>query len=378
MMPPSFVKTSGTRFTVDGKPIYIAGCNNYYLSYKSDYMVEAVLDGAQTLGLNVIRTWGSIVAGSSSAGLDPPGHKDGIYFQYWDSSSASPAFNDGPKGLERLDYVVHAAGRRGLKLVLPLVNNWKDFGGIDQYLDWYGLQHHDNFYTSPDTRQAYKNWVLHLLNRANVFTGVLYRNDPTIMAWELANEPRCQGSGGKPASPTCTTRTLLSWAAEMSSFIKVHDSSHLVGVGDEGFFNRSFSIDWLYNGSQGVDFEAFLALPTIDFGSFHLYPETWNKPAGWARHWIEDHLAAGAKAGKPVLLEEYGLKDSVARNREYESWLEAMSRGGGAGDLFWMLAAQQDDRTPYPDYDGFTLYGDSIVPVLRAHAAAVSSGTQTA
>lgn len=30
-----------------------------------------------------------------------------------------------------------------------------------------------------------------LLTRKNHLTGVEYRDDPTILAWELMNEPRC-------------------------------------------------------------------------------------------------------------------------------------------------------------------------------------------
>lgn len=56
-----------------------------------------------------------------------------IYFQYWNSDSNSVAYNDGVDGLQKLDYVLAAARTRGLKLVLCLVNNWKEFGGIDQY-----------------------------------------------------------------------------------------------------------------------------------------------------------------------------------------------------------------------------------------------------
>ena len=30
-----------------------------------------------------------------------------------------------------------------------------------------------------------------MITRTNKFTGVMYRDDPTILAWELMNEPRC-------------------------------------------------------------------------------------------------------------------------------------------------------------------------------------------
>jgi hypothetical protein len=33
-----------------------------------------------------------------------------------------------------------------------------------------------------------------------------------------------------------------------------------------------------------------------------------------------------------------------------------------------MLAAAQDDGSPYPDYDGFTLYNDPESAFLRAYA----------
>jgi mannan endo-1,4-beta-mannosidase len=43
----SFIKTSGTEFTVDGRPFFVAGVNNHYLTFGSeDEEVTRVLDDA--------------------------------------------------------------------------------------------------------------------------------------------------------------------------------------------------------------------------------------------------------------------------------------------------------------------------------------------
>ena len=42
-------------------------------------------------------------------------------------------------------------------------------------------------------RSAFKTYVKTIVNRRNTITGVLYRDDPTIMAWDLANEPYVLG-----------------------------------------------------------------------------------------------------------------------------------------------------------------------------------------
>ncbi len=358
-----FVSQSGPRLTLAGRDFRFAGTNNYYLFYQSHGMVDDVLDRAAAAHFTVLRTWGwsdiGALDGTGSVGNKP----NGVYFQYWNGSG--PAYNDGSDGLAHLDYEIWKAGAEGIRLIIPFTNNWSDFGGIDQYVSWAGLTHHDDFYTDPTIRGWFKNYIAHLLNHVNPLTGLAYRDDPTIMAWELANEPRCGGSGRYPASSGCTAATITAWAGDVSRYIKRIDHNHLVGTGDEGFYcTDPGSTDWTVNCSQGVDALANAALPAIDYLSYHLYPDSWGKDAAWGTSWITKHNQDAARLGKPAILGEFGYLAKATRNPVYQQWTDAFIGSRGAGLAYWMLAGLQDDGTPYPDYDGFTVYCPS--PVCQA------------
>ncbi|NAZ82155.1 cellulase family glycosylhydrolase [Kineococcus sp. R8] len=371
----SFVTRDGDRLEVGGKNFRFAGTNNYYLHYKSAAMRDAVLDKAADSGFDVVRTWGWFDVGTEE---DPTaGSQENTYLQYWDGSG-HPKYNDGPNGLAKLDAVIARAQQDGLRLVIPFTNNWEDFGGMDKYVEWAGGDHHDDFYTDPTIRGWYKDYISHLLNHTNTITGVKYKDDPTIMTWELANEPRCVGSGDYPASSTCTSDTLTSWADDVSTFIKSIDRNHLVSVGDEGFFcDQPSSTDWTHNCSQGVDTVRFAALKNVDVMSYHLYPDAWGKDADWGTQYIVDHATAAKQVGKPVMLGEFGLRDKAMRNPVYKIWTDTAYQSGTTGALYWILSDAQDDGTLYPDYDGFTVYCPSAVcTTLSNSATRFRSGTK--
>jgi mannan endo-1,4-beta-mannosidase len=372
-------------FELEGRPFCFAGANNYYPIYKSQAAIDDLFAAAAGVGLRVMRVWAMLDRGSldgSVPNVDGTGHKQGVYFQYWDPEQQRPAYHDGPDGLGRLDRVLASAAKHDIKLILVLTNNWREFGGMDQYLVWYGRQQHHEFFTAPEVRQAYRDWVQHVVTRKNALTALAYRDDPTILGWELANEPRCKNASAFDSDHGWDHGTVTRWALEMSSFVKSLDRNHLVSVGDEGFLNQGGE-HWTYQGQDGVDHRALTALPDVDFGTFHFYPDHWAMPPAVEERWIVDHLRVARELGKPTVLEEYGsavvrAPDSRGavevgwplREDRYRRWNELLlSRGGGAS-LAWMLAGKDDDGRRYPDYDGFAFQRDDETGRLLGDYAA--------
>jgi mannan endo-1,4-beta-mannosidase len=355
-----FVARSGRLMYQEGRPFRMAGSNNYYPEYVSQFMVDNLFTTAAAQNFNTFRVWGFLDIGNSDGTNSVDGPHNGIYFHYWDGTE--PAFNDGATGLQKLDYVVYRAGQLNLKLILPFVNNWSQFGGIDQYVRWKGGQYHDQFYTDPTIRQWYKDWISHLLNHTNYYTGIQYKNDATILTWELTNEMRCSGSGVYPSSGACTTQTTTSWAADVSAFVKSIDKKHLVSPGDEGFYCADpTSSDFTINCSQGVDTIALGKLPDMDILSYHLYPDSWGKTPQWGTGWIKQHIEDSHRLGDRAVAGEWGILDKDIRNPVYHQWEDTVLEDDGAGALYWILSGLQDNGTLYPDYDGYTVYCPSPV-----------------
>ncbi len=376
----TFLESKNGVLLYNGVPFRFGGGNTYELMYSPQAAVNQVLQTAVNDNLKVVRTWGWLDIGALSGTGSIRGPQNGVYFQYWNGSE--PAYNDGANGLQMLDYEIAEARKLGLKLIIPFTNNWTDFGGMDQYVEWAGDQYHDQFYTDPKIRQWYKNWISHLLNRVNTVSGIAYKNDPTIAIWELANEPRCSGSGtgggGYPTSNSCSSQTLLTWIGDVASYIKSVDSNHLVSVGDEGFFcTNPSSNDFTENCSTGVDSTAFAETPGIDLMGFHLYPEGWGKTTAWAETYVEQHLSDAKTIGKPAYLGEYGLLSGNTRNTAYREWTDTVLNQGGSGALFWDLVTGEPGAPSAEANSSFDLYdGAPLLITMRNFAASMTSNTE--
>lgn len=351
----SFVTQNGSQFYLDGKPFRFAGSNNYYMHYGSHEMIDSVLDDAVDMGITVLRVWGF---------MDGPHHGHAAQIKPFDYNVPK----DVESAFEKLDYTVMGAKKRGIRLVIALTNNWDDFGGIPQYVKWFGGKHHDDFYTDKRIIDCYKSYVKHLISHENQYTHVVNSNEPAIMTWELGNEPRCQSDK--------SGETLYKWAEEMSLYVHSLAPKQLVALGSEGFFARAGDPDWTYNGNDGVDWDRIITIPSINYGTFHLYPKTWSKDNAeqWGTRWILEHAKAARKAQKPAVLEEYGIGRDEPQNREfiYRKWTKTAFDEGINGTMVWILTGKDPSKSDglYPDYDGFrVLNGDGLLQkILKDHS----------
>lgn len=400
-VPNGFAYTQGTRFMLDGSPFYYAGTNCYYLTFKSQEAVDSVFKDAEAMGLKVIRVWGNLDVGVKTGTTDSegkpvftnnndgPGEKDGIYFQYFDKDLGKPVINEGKDGLQKLDYALYQAEKHGIKLLITFTNYWDAFGGMGQYVKWAeelgitGLKK-DDFYTNETLKGWYKDYVNGLLNHTNQYTGRKLKDEPSVFAWELANEPRCN------TDAQCKDNILYNWAKEMSEYVKSVDPNHMVALGDEGFYNKPYGYyneyttsNYAFYGAEGVDFEKLMTIDTLDFGTPHLYLDQWGmKHTGTGQDdllWFKIHGETCAELGKPVILEEFGLTNRTIRDSEYEQWFEVLEGNvyetvEYAGTNYWMIASYIDGAL-YPDYDQYTVYGpegtetESTRQLIIKHAA---------
>jgi mannan endo-1,4-beta-mannosidase len=355
-----FVQRSGATLTLNGSLFRFGGTNSYPLMYAPHSTVDQVLGAVAGSNLKVVRMWA----------FDDAITPAGTYFQYFNTSTNAPAYNDSAAGFANVDYAVNKAGQLGIKLIIPFTNNWPDFGGMDIYVDWLKGKYHDQFYTDPTVRQWYKAWISHVLNHVNTISGVAYKDDPTIMAWELANEPECAGSG-LPTSGSCTNQTIISWVADVSQYVKTVDSNHLVSVGDEGFFCDPSASGYFENCSTGVDSMGFSQVASIDLVGFHLYPDSWDQNIAWTEDFINRHLTEASTLGKPLYMGEFGLLSGNAKEAVYNDWTNLIFNGGGSGAMFWDILPGTPQPQAAEQASAFDLEAGSPVLLMMGDFAQI-------
>ncbi|WP_207591317.1 glycoside hydrolase family 2 TIM barrel-domain containing protein [Halomontanus rarus] len=360
----SFVETDGTEFVVDGEPVYFSGTNNFWITDHYSMSEQRIDDCFQLfadLGIDLVRIWAHGEAKEGPLGVQPePGQHN-------------------EEALALHDYVIETAKEHGIRLIVTLVDNWEHEGGMLQYAEWTGGSTRHHFYTNQEARDLYTNHVETIVTRENSISGVEWRNDPTIMMWELANEPRLEADDtdqGELDRDTDEHKDILgAWFADMSSYIKSLDDNHLVSTGSEGHYYGGYDDEYPYGNWDGQSYIDHHAIDTIDAASFHWYPDHWNMDLDHGTQWITEHVEdAHQQLGKPAYLGEFNVNIDNGlerRNELLEEWYATADEVDCNAVLPWQIVLDDTE-----DHDGFQLYRDESGDIIENYSsiAAEKSG----
>ncbi len=357
-----FVSVKRHIFNSGGKPYYFVGANYWYgglLGLDRDenrgrFRLRRELDVLKANGVTNLRLLGG------AEGLGPMNGVARV------GPSLQPRQGEFDASvLDGLDLVLYEMGKRGMKAVIYLSNNWEWSGGFQQYLIWNGVVDREyltkkpswdelrdvvsKFYSCRACTDGYEHQVEFIIRHRNKFSGKLYADDPAIMAWEIANEPR-------PMRPVAN-EAYRRWIADAAAKIRSLDKRHLITIGHEGRIGTQ----------DPALFRDIHADPNIDYLTIHIWPKNW----GWfhggkmaddfagtlteTRNYIAENVAVARELDKPMVIEEFGLpRDGESidpaslttfRDRYYQEIFSFVGgrRGGDAfigGANFWAFGGQ--------------------------------------
>ena len=355
-----FVKVENGGFVRAGKPYLFMGANYWQgmnlgstLTGGDPERMKKELDQMKEVGITNLR----ILAISE-------GPEDGPYRIHPFLQDSTGKLNE--ELLKGLDLLLSEMGKRNMTAVVVLNNFWPWSGGMAQYVSWHTKtpiayppidgagswndyqKYAARFYTIPEAIKQYHQVVEQIVNRKNSISQLVYKNDPTIMAWELANEPR----GIDQAE------AMQQWIDGTAALLKKWDPNHLVTTGSEGYTPGP--------GFAGMDFKKMHGGKDIDYTTAHIWIQNWSwydpkkhdstYPAAVdsMRAYLLQHAEESKQIGKPFVLEEFGImKDSgqfdpaattVHRDEYYRTVFDGVYQlalqGKASGVNFWAWSGQ--------------------------------------
>ena len=312
-VPPGFVHADGTQLVVDGRPYRFTGINIYNANSRGNCwypmagtFLRRSLDKLPR-GDTVIRAW---------------------FFQRL-------ATTKGQRDWSAFDRTIELARARGMRIIVTLADHWGacERSGVKP-VSFYAAGYRRT--VDPGNRTTYRRWVAEVVRR--------YRDDPTVLMWQLMNEAETKRPDGRCASPT----VLRAFASDMAAVVKAVDPQHLLSLGTIGTGQCGF---------KGDQYRRLHAIDGIDVCEYHDYGERTREPATDP---LTQRLAQCGTLGKPLFVGEMGVKALGGLHRRaarIDRQVRSHLADGVVGVLMWdwrdlahgaIVATRIRDRTWRP------------------------------
>jgi mannan endo-1,4-beta-mannosidase len=297
-----FVARSGTKLTLSGQPYAFTGLNIYNANSRNNcwYSMgnnDSVLDNSLTQiggGQNVFRAW---------------------FYQ-------SLATTRGVRDWSAFDHTLAVAASRGERVIVALADQW---GSCEEstpvYKDelWYGSGYKTMVRSGT---VPYRNYVAEVVTR--------YRNNPTVLFWQLMNEAEDNPGKDIPCAATGAS-TLKAWATDMAAMVKSVDPNHLLSIGTGGGGQC---------GASYTEYKDLHGIADVDVCEYHDYSPPSVTMPGDQWNGLAFRIQQCNELNKPIFIGEMGMQTSdagslSARASAFDAKSATQFTAGVAGILFW-------------------------------------------
>ena len=231
----------------------------------------------------------------------------------WHYVQGPGQFNE--ESFQVVDSLLALANKYGVRVIFDLTAESGDYlGGIGTYAAHRGKKRAE-FYTDPQLKEDYQATIRYVLTRTNTITGVPYREDKAILAWQFGNEMH--------SAPT-------PWLAEMAAYIKSLDANHLVSE------------------TRHQPGQPMVVDPNIDLYTRHLYSNYRGVGGGWPDTCRKEMKPVQGQ--RPFYVGEFGPyidgrafthENVVTRLREFLDFV--VGQEGMSGAMLWSMYFHHQD-----------------------------------
>ena len=308
---------SGANLQIGGVTKRLAGVNMYWVGLDDNAGINFPSHTTITNAMTGAREMGSTLARAHTVGISV-GTSQSYLTSY---TGTTPNYVE--SNMDSADWAVYQAGLKGIYLMVPLTDNWNYYhGGKWNFVHWAYQQNPTGFTadviggtkddknervffanTAPGlrVRALFKDYISHWLNHVNPYTGLAYKDDPTIAIIETGNELyfSAQVGNADPIAPD------PGWVQDIASYVKGIAANKLVadGGGSSGTFASN---------TQGITAAA------CDIIDMHYYPATtdYSSTVGYnstssnfgsnsARQQLAADATSAASASKAIIVGEF-------------------------------------------------------------------------
>jgi hypothetical protein len=294
------------------------------------YEIRDVLGGLQRIGARATRTFSLSVFSPDDGGIP-------VYIE------GRRTYNE--TAFRTLDLLLALCPEYDVRVIVPIIASQRFPGwrGVDEFAALSG-RGPGSFWTDEAVKEDFRHLLRFLVSRRNTVSGLLYRDDPAILAWQLGNEFDSYAPDRR-LDPDHWRPIVTAWSLEMAAELQKLDTNHLVM-------------------EAGGDRDILAASPHVDVMSTHLYAY-WNGLAGLPTDLapLLREEAARFRGKRPLMADEFGL----AEVGNIRALMAAIREEDIVGGLLWSIRGHRRDG-------GFYYHNEGGTPINSYHVPGFATG----